>query len=208
MKEVRTEQARSPALLAMSPSRPDQGLVANRSSLCEGSGHRWSSSGDVEVPVFAVASRAAAFAAIVLAGAPAAAVPVGPYASLCAAGKPAVLVRVSGFKAARGTASVKLYASDATFLERGAYIRKVEVPVNRTAPLDVCVPVPASGRYALSVRHEVAGYKSRLDGGGFSGNPVLSPVDLILKRKPDLSKVSFQIHGSTRIISVALTYMR
>lgn len=156
------------------------------------------------VPVIAAAALAAALSA----AAPAAAVPVGPYASLCTAGKPAVLVRVSGFKAASGLVSVKLYASNRTFLEKGAYLRKVEVPVRRSGPIDVCVPVPASGRYALSVRHEVTGKKSRSDGGGFSGNPDVSTLDLILKRKPNLSKVSFDVNGSTRVVPVVLSYLQ
>ncbi|MFN3388114.1 MAG: DUF2141 domain-containing protein [Allosphingosinicella sp.] len=154
------------------------------------------------------AIAAAALAAALLPAAPAAAVPVGPYASLCAAGKPAALVRVSGFKAARGVVSVKLYASNRTFLEKGAYIRKVEVPVTRTGPIDVCVPVPASGNYALSVRHEVTGSKSRSDGGGFSGNPDVSTMDLVMKRKPSLSKVTFHVNGSTRVVPVVLNYLQ
>jgi uncharacterized protein DUF2141 len=135
--------------------------------------------------------------------------PVGPFAGLCAAGKPAVLARVSGFAAPRGTVSVKLYASNpSTYLEKGTYLRKVEVPVNRTSPIDVCVPVPSSGRYALSVRHEVGPKKSRSDGGGFSGNPSVSLLDLALKRKPAINKVSFAVDGTTRIVPVTLSYLR
>ena len=151
---------------------------------------------------------AAALTAAMLAPAPAAAVPVGPYASLCAAGKPAALVRVSGFKKASGVVSVKLYHSNRTFLEKGAYLRKVEVPVTRTGPLEVCVPVPESGRYALSVRHEITGKKSRSDGGGFSGNPDVSMMDLVQKRKPSLSEVSFHVNGSTRVVPVVLSYLQ
>lgn len=150
---------------------------------------------------------AAALAATPLPAAWMASVPVGPFASLCAAGKPAALVRVSGFKAAKGVVTVKLYASNHTFLEKGAYLRKVEVPVNRTSPTDVCVPVPASGRYALTVRHEVIGKKSSSDGGGFSGNPKVSALDLALKRKPSLPKVSFHVNGSTQVVPVALSYI-
>ncbi len=136
------------------------------------------------------------------------AAPVGPHASLCATGRPAVLARVSGFKAPRGILSIKLYRSGSAFLEKGAYVRKVEVPVNRTGPIDVCVPVPASGRYAIAVRHEVSGDKSRSDGGGFSGNPKLSLIDLALKRKPPLDVVSFQVGASTRVIPVVLNYLQ
>jgi uncharacterized protein (DUF2141 family) len=151
----------------------------------------------------------AAAGAALIAATPAGAVPVGPYASLCETGKPAVLVRVSGFKVVQGRVAIKLYASNpSTFLEKGKYLRKVEVPVARGGALDVCVPVPASGRYALSVRHEVGAKKSRSDGGGFSGNPPLSLLDVVLKRKPSLARVSFQVNGSPRLVPVVLNYLQ
>jgi uncharacterized protein (DUF2141 family) len=155
-----------------------------------------------------VSSIATAAAALALLPAAAHATPVGPFASLCASGKPAILARVSGFKAATGTVAIKLYQSGPKFLEKGAYIRKVEVPVTRTGPIDVCVPVPASGRYALSVRHEVTGDKSRADGGGFSGNPNMSLIDLALKRKPKAEQVTFSVTDSTRVVPVVLKYLQ
>ena len=156
------------------------------------------------VPLLAMGVAAAA-AFVPAVPAPAA---VGPYARLCAAGKPAVVARVSGFKVPRGTLSVKLYPSNSRFLEKGAFVRKVEVPVTRAGTIDVCVPVPSSGSYALSVRHEVTGEKSRADGGGFSGNPKLSMFDVILKRKPNLNSVTFQVNGSTRVVPVTLMYLQ
>lgn len=152
-------------------------------------------------------SSIAALAGAALA-AQASAAPVGPFAQVCAAGKPAVLARVSGFKSATGTVTVKLYPSGSKFLEKGGYVRKVEVPVTRTGPIDICVPVPSSGRYAIAVRHEVRGEKSRADGGGFSGNPKLSLIDVALKRKPDQDDVSFQVNGSTRVVPVVLKYLQ
>ena len=147
---------------------------------------------------------AAAFAPL-----PALATPVGPYANLCEAGKPAVLARVSGLKAPRGTVSVKLYGGNSsTFLEKGSYLRKVEVPVTRDGPIEICVPVPSDGRYALAVRHEVGAKKSRSDGGGFSGNPSLSLIDLALKRKPAMGKVAFNVQGGTRVVPVTLNYLQ
>jgi uncharacterized protein (DUF2141 family) len=140
---------------------------------------------------------------------PASAAPAGPYAELCSANKPAVLARVSGLKEPRGIVSVKLYASNPkTFLEKGAYLRKIEVPVRGSGPIDVCVPVPDSGAYALSVRHEVKGKKSRSDGGGFSGNPSLSMLDVVFQRKPKIEKVSFVVNGKTRVVPVKLNYLQ
>jgi hypothetical protein len=151
----------------------------------------------------------ALFAAAASVPAAAVAAPVGPYAGLCAAGKPAVLARVSGFKAPRGKLSIKLYPGNAnSFLEKGRYLRKVEVPVNRAGTFEVCVPVPAAGRYALAVRHEVGAKKSRSDGGGFSGNPSVSLLDVALSRKPPLAKVSFEVNGRTRLVPVVLQYLQ
>jgi uncharacterized protein (DUF2141 family) len=155
-----------------------------------------------------VSSSRAAAAALAFAPVAAHATPVGPFASLCASGKPAILARVSGFKAATGTVAVKLYQSGPKFLEKGAYIRKVEVPVTRTGPIDVCVPVPASGNYAISVRHEVKGDKSTADGGGFSGNPKMSVLDVVLKRKPDPKQVTFSVNGTTQVVPVSLRYLQ
>jgi len=158
----------------------------------------------VRVPLL---TAAAAATAVLFAPVPAAAVPLGPHAGICEAGKPAALVRVNGFKSRTGLVTVKLYRSNASFLEKGAYIRKVEVPVNRSGPIDVCVPVPGNGDYALSVRHEVKGKKSSADGGGFSGNPSVSFLDVVLKRKPSLNKVTFTVDGSPRVVPVTLKYI-
>jgi len=160
------------------------------------------------VRVFWIAATAATTAALVVAS-PAAAAPEGPYAGLCRQGKPAVLALVSGLKVPRGTVSVKLYASDRkTFLEKGTYLRKVKVPVSDRGPIEVCVPVPTNGRYALSVRHEVGAEKSRSDGGGFSGNPPVSVIDLALQRKPSLAKVSFTVNETTTVVPITLRYLQ
>lgn len=156
------------------------------------------------VPLLAMGAAAAS---ALLPAAPAQAA-VGPYAKVCEAGKSAVLARVTGFKVRRGLVSVKLYASNSRFLDKGAYLRKVEVPVSGSGSVEVFVQVPASGRYALSVRHEVGAQKSRADGGGFSGNPKISLLDIVMKRKPSLNIVSFNVNGSTRVVPVVLNYLQ
>lgn len=160
------------------------------------------------VRVFALRGLAAATAALLI-FVPASAAPAGPYAQQCSANKPAVLARVSGFKEPRGIVSVKLYASNPkTFLEKGAFLQKVNVPVSGSGPIEVCVPVPQSGNYALSVRHEVKGKKSRADGGGFSGNPSISMLDVVFSRKPKLDRVSFAVNSGTRVVPVTLNYLQ
>ena len=156
------------------------------------------------VPMLALATATAAL----VSAAPAHSAPVGPHAALCAAGKPGILARVTGFKSASGTVAVKLYNSNSKYLDSGAYIRKVEVPVTNANRMDICVPVPSSGRYVISVRHEIGAKKSRSDGGGLSGNPKVSLVSAVLGRKPDLGTVSFSVNGTTAVVPVVLNYVQ
>lgn len=140
---------------------------------------------------------------------PAAAAPIGPFAASCAGGQPAVIARVSGLKARTGTIRVQLYPSNATFLEKKAYLQRVDVPA-RASAMDICVPVAKAGRYVISVRHDVNGdgKSDRGDGGGFSGNPDMSLMDLIAKRKPALGRVTFSVASGTQVIPVTLRYVQ
>lgn len=158
-----------------------------------------------------VAAFALTAAALPLAAANAAqAAAVGPFAASCQNGGPAIVARVSGLKAATGTVRVQLYADNAaTFLEKKQYLRRVDVPA-RGGSMDICVPVPKAGRYAISVRHDVNGNgkSDRADGGGFSGNPSVSLGDLAFKRKPDLTRVAFAVGGETKVVPVTLRYVQ
>lgn len=139
------------------------------------------------------------------------AVPLGPHAATCAANGSAVLVHVEGFRERTGNLRVQLYASEpSTFLEKGKYLARVDVPVTRSGPMEVCVPVAKPGNYAVSVRHDANGNgkSDRSDGGGFSGNPKVGLTDLAFKRKPSLAKVSFSVSGATRQVNVILNYVQ
>jgi len=60
----------------------------------------------------------------------------------------------------------------------------------------------------LAVDKVFGGRKSRADGGGFSGNPPVSLIDLAFKRKPAMAKVAFSVAGSTRVVPVTLKYLQ
>lgn len=156
--------------------------------------------------VSAIALAAAAALPLAM---PAVAAPVGPHAASCAGGGSAVIARVSGLKARTGTIRVQLYASNANYLEKKQYLQRVDVPA-RGGSMDICVPVPKTGRYMISVRHDVNGdgKADRGDGGGFSGNPAVSLMDMISKRKPALASVSFSVGGSAQVIPVTLRYVQ
>lgn len=131
---------------------------------------------------------------------------LGPEAAVCEADKaPAVLVRVSGFKAHTGTLRVQIYGSDpADFLAHGRKLKRIDLPVTPRGPMNVCVALPAPGDYAVAVRHDVngSGKSDWSDGGGFSRNPNLS----ILSMKPKYRDVVIIVGAQPRTIDVVLNY--
>ena len=127
-------------------------------------------------------------------------------ATACAAGKPSVLVHVAGFKKPAGKVKVSLYGPDSDrWLAKGGRVSKVKVPVTGKS-MDICVPVPSPGRYAVAVHHDlnVNGSRDRQDGGGYSRNPKVS----LLNPKPDFSKASFTVGNGPARVGVTLLYVK
>lgn len=122
---------------------------------------------------------------------------------------PSVIVEVTGFEAARGVIRVQSYpATKNAWLEKGAWINRIETqarPVN--GKMRFCVPLPASGRYGIAVRHDLNGNgKTDLshDGGGFSNNPRASIFNL---GKPSVDKAAIAVGNAPVSISISLQYM-
>lgn len=139
------------------------------------------------------------------------AAPAGPYAAACTAGDPAMLVHITGFKARTGIIRVQSYGGDPDrYFDKGSYLKRVEVRVPAQGPLDVCLPVPGPGRYAVSVRHDLngSGKTDMHDGGGMSGNPSVSVLDLILKRKPSPDAVAIQVGRGVKMVPIVLDYVQ
>ncbi|HET8613294.1 MAG TPA: DUF2141 domain-containing protein [Sphingomonas sp.] len=144
---------------------------------------------------------------------PASAAAVAGVARACAAGsaKPALLVRITGFKAHTGTVRVQSYGGDPDhYFDKGTYLKRIDVPVPASGPLEVCVPVPHPGQYAVSVRHDVngSGHTEKSDGGGMSGNPHVSVMDLIFKRKPSPGEVAVKVGDGPRTVPIVLNYLQ
>jgi uncharacterized protein (DUF2141 family) len=121
-------------------------------------------------------------------------------------GKPSVVVHVAGFKEPQGKVKVSLYGSDASlWLAKGGKISKVKVPVTRRS-MDICVPVPAPGRYAIAVHHDLNtnGERDRRDGGGYSRDPKVS----LLNPKPPYAKAAFTVGNGPARIGVTLLYIQ
>jgi len=130
---------------------------------------------------------------------------MGPDAAACRGNRPGILVTVSGFKQRTGNVRVNVYGSDPErFLERGQYVRQINLPVTRAGPMPICVAVPAAGRYAVAVRHDLDGNgrSGWSDGGGFSRNPRLSLTNL----RPSFERVAFNVGPNGSGVNVTLLY--
>jgi uncharacterized protein (DUF2141 family) len=150
---------------------------------------------------FAVAAGAAMTAATGVVALPASAGTTGG----CVAGKPSVLVHVAGFRRATGKVKVSVYGSESRWLAKGGRIGRVKMPVTSKS-MDICMPVPAPGRYAVVVHHDynVNGERDRQDGGGYSRNPKVS----LLNPKPPFSKAAFTVGNGPSKVGVTLLYVR
>ena len=88
---------------------------------------------------------------------------------------------------------------------KGGKISKIKLPVTGKA-MDVCVPVPAPGRYAVAIHHDLNANGSRdiNDGAGYSNNPKLSLANL----KPAFSRTSVQVGAEPRRVGVVMQYRK
>jgi uncharacterized protein (DUF2141 family) len=133
---------------------------------------------------------------------------LGPDAPSCAAGRPAILVSVDGFKARSGNLRVQVYGDDpGAFLAKSGRLRRIDIAVTKAGAMAVCVAVPRPGTYAVAVRHDVNGdNKSHdwSDGGGFSNNPSLSFFHL----KPSFRETAIRVGEGVKPVSVILLYRR
>ena len=150
---------------------------------------------------------ASTIAALALAGPLVAQAIAGPDAASCATGAkaPALLVRVHGFKAREGLLRVSTYvASEAEWLAKGRYIRRIDVAIPATGGTAVCVALPASGRYGVAVLHDRNGdHRANIfsDGGGFSNNPKLG------LSKPKVDKVAVAAGAGVTTLDIQLRYL-
>ncbi|MEM8696238.1 MAG: DUF2141 domain-containing protein [Pseudomonadota bacterium] len=124
------------------------------------------------------------------------------------AGGSAALVRVVGLRDNNGRVRVQSYGGEGTWLERGQWLHRVDIPTARSGRnMTVCLPLPGPGTYGIAVRHDSNGNNrsDRRDGGGFSGNPDLSfPFNL----EPDYEEVAFRAGSGVTRVTIVLNYMQ
>lgn len=126
----------------------------------------------------------------------------------CAAGAgPAVRVTVQGIKASTGSVRVQLYrATEAEWLKKGAWLKRIETRA-RAGAMSFCLPVPATGSYAVAVRHDLNGNGESdftKDGGGMSNNPSINIFNL---GKPSVRKTAFTVGDGITAIRIDMKYM-
>lgn len=141
------------------------------------------------------------------AAAPGAAAILGPHATDCrpGAGKPAMLVKAEGLKSRVGTLRVQTYDDPDHYFDKGAYAERVDVEIPASGPVEVCMPVARSGVYAVAVTHRLGSQFQ--NGGGMSGNPNISMMDVLFKRRPEPGQVQVHVRGLT-IVPVTMNYVR
>ena len=125
----------------------------------------------------------------------------------CRGSGPAVMITLTDVEASTGTMRIQLYpGTRADWLESGRWLNRVELPAQR-GRMTVCMPVPASGNYAVAVRHDVNGNGEtdlRSDGGAMSNNPAINIFNL---GKPGIDETRFSVGTGVSAISVTMKYM-
>lgn len=125
----------------------------------------------------------------------------------CQGNGPAVWLNVTEVSASRGTLRVQLYrGTSQDWLEKGRWLNRIEVPA-RAGSMQICMPVPATGDYAIAIRHDLNGNGStdlRTDGGGMSNNPSINIFNL---GRPGIDRTRFSIGREVKTMSIRMRYM-
>lgn len=125
----------------------------------------------------------------------------------CQGDGPAVWLHITNIKNSSGKLRVQLYpGTRADWLERGRWLNRIEIPA-REGALQVCMPVPAAGNYAIAIRHDVNGNgKTDIssDGGGMSNNPSINIFNL---GRPSIDKTRFSIGREVLPMSIRMRYL-
>lgn len=126
---------------------------------------------------------------------------------------PALLVDVGGLKDHKGQLKLEVYpANDRDFLQddnillnTGKVFRRIELPVTAAVPATLCIRVPESGVYAVSLLHDRdmdRKFTLSVDGVGFSANPKLG------WSKPKAASVASTIGPGMTRLRIILNYRR
>lgn len=123
---------------------------------------------------------------------------------------PSIHLKIAGLKNRAGTVRIRLFGgSPKTYFDKRYALERIEFTVPRSGDIERCIAVPSAGTYAVDVRHDVNnnGRSDKSDGAGASGNPDVSLLDIIFKKKPPTSNVQITVgHGST-VTTIIVKYL-
>jgi uncharacterized protein (DUF2141 family) len=135
---------------------------------------------------------------------------LGPHPDDCGTpDRPAILVKVIGLKNRDGALRIQSYGGDPRrFFDKGTYLERIDLRMPANGPVEVCMPVRGNGTYAIMVRHDANGNGSSdmSDGAGMSGNPNVSLMDVVFRRKPSPVQVEVAVRGMT-MVPVVMNYV-
>lgn len=119
---------------------------------------------------------------------------------------PAVWITINGIKESRGTLRIQSYRGiEAEWMKKGRWLNRIELPA-RAGQMNVCMPVPGSGTYAIAIRHDInenGNTDLREDGGGMSNNPSINIFNL---GKPSYKKTAFTVDAGVKPITINMRY--
>jgi len=125
----------------------------------------------------------------------------------CQGSGPAVWINITDVKNSRGKMRVVLYrATSEDWLEKGRWLNRIEVPARQGA-MQVCMPVPSTGNYAIAIRHDTNDNNSTdisIDGGGMSNNPSINIFNL---GRPSVNRTRFSIDREVKPMSIRMRYL-
>ena len=137
--------------------------------------------------------------------------PVTAQNGACAANAgPAISVKVVGLKHRSGTVRIRLFGGNpSTYFDKRYALKRIVFAPPQNGNVEYCVPVPRAGTYVVDVRHDAngSGKSDRADGAGVSGNPEVSLLDVVLKKKPPPSKVQIEVGSATTVTTIVVKYL-
>lgn len=129
----------------------------------------------------------------------------------CASDKgPAVRITVTGLKSSSGNLFVRAYpARSADWLVSKRYVMRVDARP-QAGSMTVCVPLPATGDYAIAVQHDANGNRKTdvsTDGAGMSNNPGIKKILGLVPRPPSVEKTRFTAGPGITRMTISMQYL-